>query len=166
MDILSTVWFCLLAAGGFGFVIFIHELGHFLFAKWAGVRVERFSIGFGPVIIRKQIGETEYALSLLPLGGYVKMLGQEDLPSDETGKTKTDPRSYLAKSAWWQALILLGGVLFNLVSSYLILICLAWYGKPTIEPIVGGVEAEVTDERGHVQPSPAVRLGLPALADL
>lgn len=160
MDILSTVWFCLLAASGFGFVIFIHELGHFLFAKWAGVRVERFSIGFGPVIIRKQIGETEYALSLLPLGGYVKMLGQEDLPSDETGKTKTDPRSYLAKSPWWQALILLGGVLFNLISSYLILICLAWYGKPTIEPIVGGVEAEVTDERGHVQPSPAVRLGL------
>ena len=160
MEILSTVWFCLLAAGGFGFVIFIHELGHFLFAKWAGVRVERFSIGFGPVIIRKQIGETEYALSLLPLGGYVKMLGQEDLPSDEAGKTKTDPRSYLAKSPWWQALILLGGVLFNLISSYLILICLAWYGKPTIEPIVGGVEAEVIDERGHVQPSPAVRLGL------
>src|SRR3954469_14638282 len=120
MALLGTVWFWILAALGFGFVIFIHELGHFLFAKWAGVRVDRFSIGFGPVILRRQIGETEYALSLLPLGGYVKMLGQEDLPSEVGGEARTDPRSYLAKPAWWQALILLGGVLFNLISSYLI----------------------------------------------
>jgi regulator of sigma E protease len=160
MDILGTVWFCLLAALGFGFVIFIHELGHFLFAKWAGVRVDRFSIGFGPVIIRKQIGETEYALSLLPLGGYVKMLGQEDTPTEITGEAKTDPRSYLAKSWKWQALILLGGVLFNLISSYLILLGLAWWGKPTIQPVVGEIQAEVIDEQGHRQPSPAVRLGL------
>ena len=160
MDILGTIWFCLLAALGFGFVIFIHELGHFLFAKWAGVRVDRFSIGFGPVILRRQIGETEYALSLLPLGGYVKMLGQEDTPTEITGAAKTDPRSYLAKSWKWQSAILLGGVLFNLISSYIILLGLAWWGKPTIEPVVGHVEAEIIDEQGHPQPSPAVRLGL------
>lgn len=160
MDILGTVWFCLLAALGFGFVIFIHELGHFLFAKWAGVRVDRFSIGFGPVILRRQIGETEYALSLLPLGGYVKMLGQEDTPTEVTGEAKTNPRSYLAKSWKWQAAILLGGVLFNLISSYIILLGLAWWGKPTIQPVVGEIQAEVVDEQGHRQPSPAVRLGL------
>src|ERR1043165_6492358 len=160
MDILGTIWFCLLAALGFGFVIFIHELGHFLFAKWAGVRVDRFSIGFAPVIFRKQIGETEYALSLLPLGGYVKMLGQEDTPAEIPGEAKTDPRSYLAKSWKWQSAILLGGVLFNLVSSYLILIGIAWYGKPTIEPVVGSVIAEIKDEHGHPQPSPAAQAGL------
>jgi regulator of sigma E protease len=160
MDILGTIWFCLLAALGFGFVIFIHELGHFLFAKWAGVRVDRFSIGFGPVILRRQIGETEYALSLLPLGGYVKMLGQEDTPTEITGEAKTDPRSYLAKSWKWQSAILLGGVLFNLISSYIILIGIAWYGKPTIAPVVGSVISDIRDERGHPQPSPAAQIGL------
>ncbi len=162
MVFLGTVWFWILAALGFGFVIFIHELGHFLFAKWAGVRVDRFSIGFGPVLLRRRIGETEYALSLLPLGGYVKMLGQEDLPSEGGGEAKTDPRSYLAKSPWWQALILLGGVLFNLISSYLILIGIAWYGKQTIEPVVGSVISEIRNEHGQAQPSPAARLGLKA----
>lgn len=162
MDILGTIWFCLLAALGFGFVIFIHELGHFVFAKWAGVRVDRFSIGFGPVILRRQIGETEYALSLLPLGGYVKMLGQEDTPTEITGEAKTDPRSYLAKSWQWQTLILLGGVLFNLISSYIILLGIAWYGKQTIVPVVGSVMATIKDEQGHSQPSPAARIGLKA----
>jgi membrane-associated protease RseP (regulator of RpoE activity) len=160
MEIFGTVWFWTLAALGFGFVIFIHELGHFVFAKWAGVRVDRFSIGFGPVIFRKQIGETEYALSLLPLGGYVKMLGQEDLPSEVNGQAKVDPRSYLAKTWWWQALILLGGVLFNLISSYIILLGIAWYGKPTIEPVVGSMITDVRDAKGVAQPSAAVRLGL------
>ena len=162
MVFLGTVWFWVLAALGFGFVIFIHELGHFLFAKWAGVRVDRFSIGFGPVILRKQIGETEYALSLLPLGGYVKMLGQEDVPSEVSGEAKTDPRSYLAKSWQWQAAILLGGVLFNLISSYLILIGIAWYGKQTIAPMVGSVISEIRNEQEQLQPSPAARIGLKA----
>ena len=160
MEFLSSGWGIFLALAGFGFVIFIHELGHFVFAKWAGVRVDRFSIGFGPVILRRKIGETEYALSLLPLGGYVKMLGQEDLPSEVGAEAKVDPRSYLAKSWQWQALILLGGVLFNLISSYLILICIAWHGKTIIEPVVGEVQTVNIDERGRPQPSPALRLGL------
>jgi regulator of sigma E protease len=160
MDFLGTVWFWVLAALGFGFVIFIHELGHFLFAKWAGVRVDRFSIGFGPVILRRTIGETEYALSLLPLGGYVKMLGQEDLPSEVAGEAKTNPRSYLAKSPGWQAAILLGGVLFNLISSYLILLGIAWYGKQTIEPVVGAIQPTFLDADQQRVPSPAARLGL------
>ncbi len=160
MEFLSSGWGIFLALAGFGFVIFIHELGHFVFAKWAGVRVDRFSIGFGPVILRRKIGETEYALSLLPLGGYVKMLGQEDLPSEVGAEAKVDPRSYLAKSWQWQALILLGGVLFNLISSYLILICIAWHGKTIIEPVVGDVQTVNIDERGRPQPSPAMSLGL------
>jgi membrane-associated protease RseP (regulator of RpoE activity) len=160
MDGIGAAWFYLLAALGFGFVIFIHELGHFLFAKWAGVRVDRFSIGFGPVIFRKRIGETEYALSLLPLGGYVAMLGQEDLPENIPEADKVNPRSYLAKSAGWRALILLGGVLFNLISSYIILVALSLYGRPIIAPVVGEVQTEILDAKGHGEPSPAARLGL------
>jgi regulator of sigma E protease len=160
MENLSTGWFYLLAALGFGFVIFIHELGHFLFAKWAGVRVERFSIGFGPMIFKKTVGETEYAISLLPLGGYVKLLGQEDMPADISEAVRHDPRSYLAASRWWQALILLAGVLFNLASSYIILLGLAWHGMPVIEPVVGDVAPEIEDVRGKPRPSPAVQLGL------
>ena len=160
MENVSTGWFYLLAALGFGFVIFIHELGHFLFAKWAGVRVERFSVGFGPMIFKKTEGETEYAISLLPLGGYVKLLGQEDMPADISEEVRHDPRSYLAVSRWWQALILLAGVLFNLVSSYIILLGLAWHGMPVIEPVVGDVAPEIEDVRGKPRPSPAVQLGL------
>ncbi len=159
-----TPLFFILAALGFGFVIFIHELGHFLFAKWAGVKVEVFSIGFGPRLLTRRIGETEYSISLLPLGGYVKMTGQEDLPEDpkdpETLRTAQDPRSFLVATPGWKALILLGGVLFNFISSYAILLGLALYGLPVLRPVVGEVQTEVlgVDERRH--PSPAAEMGL------
>src|SRR5690606_19485457 len=64
----------LYVAIGLGLVIFFHELGHFAVAKWCDVFVERFSIGFGPILIARKWGETEYALSAIPFGGYVKML--------------------------------------------------------------------------------------------
>ncbi|HET8760963.1 MAG TPA: site-2 protease family protein, partial [Nitrospiria bacterium] len=60
-----------------GFLIFVHELGHFLVARWTGVRVLRFSLGFGPKIFSKQVGDTEYMVSAIPLGGYVKMAGDD-----------------------------------------------------------------------------------------
>lgn len=160
LDAISYLGYVLLALLGFGFVIAIHELGHFVFAKWAGVRVDVFSIGFGPVVWKRRIGETDYALSLLPLGGYVKMLGQEDVPSGEAQPAAPDPRSYLAKHAGWKALILLGGVLFNLVSSYIILLALVAWGMPLFQPVVGDVQAEVVDHRGLPVASPASRLGL------
>src|SRR5215467_8077989 len=61
----------------FGLIVFVHELGHFLAAKWAGVGVERFSLGFGPKLFGKRVGETEYLVSAIPLGGYIKMIGEE-----------------------------------------------------------------------------------------
>lgn len=158
--ILSNGWNVILALLGFAFVIFIHELGHFLFAKWAGVKVLRFSIGFGPIVWGKTIGETEYSLSLLPLGGYVKMLGEED--GDEG---RDNPRAFPRATAGWRALILLGGVLFNLISSYAILLALAFYGMPLVPPIVGDVVEKVltrdptTDAVVEVT-SPARELGL------
>src|SRR5687767_4543643 len=92
---------------GIAFVVIIHELGHFLFAKWAGVKVLRFSLGFPPVVWGKKIGETTYAVGLIWAGGDVHVLGEEDADA------RSDPRSMLNARPRWRALILFGGVLFN-----------------------------------------------------
>jgi len=154
--------FYLIAALGFGFVIFIHELGHFVFAKWAGVKVLVFSIGFGPKVVRRTIGETEYAISLLPFGGYVKMLGQDDDPSGPapTASEAADPRNFVNAPVKWKVAIMFGGVLFNFLSSYLILIVLAFHGMPVVRPQVGAFAQQITDRTSQVIDSPAYRLGL------
>ena len=111
----SIMW----AAIGLGFVIFFHEMGHFAVAKWCNVNVERFSIGFGPVLFSRKWGETEYALSLIPFGGYVKMLGQDDAdPSQLTNEEiAEDPRSYLAKNVWQRMAIISAGVTMNIITA-------------------------------------------------
>ena len=76
LETLSSLLNILKVALGLGFVIFIHELGHFLLAKWNGVKVEKFSIGFGQTLFGFRRGETEYVLAAIPLGGFVKMLGE------------------------------------------------------------------------------------------
>ncbi len=90
MATLSSVFAILMVALGLGFVIFIHELGHFLLAKWNGVKVEKFSIGFGPTLFGFRRGETEYVIAAIPLGGFVKMLGEGETTDDEQART-TDP---------------------------------------------------------------------------
>jgi regulator of sigma E protease len=91
-----------------GALIFVHEFGHFICAKKSGVRVERFSLGFGPALWRKQWGETEYRISVVPLGGYVKMYGEN--PDEEV----IDPAgSFLHQSVWKRILIVAAGPLFN-----------------------------------------------------
>jgi regulator of sigma E protease len=97
---------------GLGLVIFIHELGHFLAAKWCDVHVETFSIGFGPAIpgCRFRYGETTYMIGLLPLGGYVKMVGEGD--GDEGDD---DPRSFKNKSVLQRMLIISAGVTMNIL---------------------------------------------------
>lgn len=150
MDALLGGFGILAAIIGIGFVIAVHELGHFLAAKWAGVRVHLFSIGFGPVVWSRRLGGTEYALSLLPLGGYVAMQEEPDGNGD----------SFREASAAWRAAILAAGVLCNLASSFVLLLCLAWYGMPLYPPIVGGVVSELRGVDGHSVPSPALQLGL------
>ena len=110
-----------LVALGLGLVIFFHELGHFAVAKWCNVCVERFSIGLGPVIWSFKWGETEYALSLIPLGGYVKMLGQDDMdPSQLTSEEiAEDPRAYSAKSVPRRMAIISAGVIMNVITGAL-----------------------------------------------
>src|SRR5271156_2063957 len=103
--------YILQVAVGLGFVIFIHELGHFFLAKWNGVKVEKFSIGFGPTLFGFRRGETEYVLAALPLGGFVKMLGEGP---DEQESKSTDPRAYPNKSVSARMAIISAGVIMNL----------------------------------------------------
>ncbi|HLE09187.1 MAG TPA: site-2 protease family protein, partial [Thermodesulfobacteriota bacterium] len=85
-----------------GVLIFIHELGHFAVAKWANVGVERFSLGFGPRLIKVKRKETEYCISLIPFGGYVKMVGENP---DEEVKEEDEKRSFSGKPLNLRALI-------------------------------------------------------------
>ena len=116
------------------FLIFFHEFGHFLMAKLVGVKVEVFSIGFGKKLFCKKIGETNWCISAVPLGGYVQMKGQDD--SDPFAKSD-DPDSYTAKSPWQRILILLGGPGFNFLLAFLIYLFLAFHGVPKLAPVVG-----------------------------
>lgn len=131
----------LYAALGLGLVIFFHELGHFAVAKWCGVFVERFSIGFGPILWSFKRGDTEYALSLVPFGGYVKMLGQDDmdpsqLSSDEIAQ---DPRSYSAKSVGQRMAIISAGVIMNIGTGILFFAFAFRGGVEASPPTVGHV---------------------------
>lgn len=95
-----------------GVLIFVHELGHFLFLKLFGVKVIRFSLGFGPALLRFVSGETEYRVSAIPLGGYVKMLGED--PQDEIGPDDQG-RAYHQKPRWQRAVAIVAGPVFNLI---------------------------------------------------
>ena len=107
---------------GLSFVIFIHELGHFAVAKWCDVHVVTFSIGFGPAIpgCKFKWGETTYLLGLVPLGGYVQMVGQVDGDESEDEEARDDPRSYKNKTVWQRMAIISAGVLMNVL---LALVC-------------------------------------------
>jgi regulator of sigma E protease len=110
---LEGFWSIAKAALGLGFVIFIHELGHFAVAKWCNVRVMTFSLGFGPALpgCSFRYGETLYKIALLPIGGYVNMLGE----GDEGNDTDVDPRSYKNKSVWQRMAIISAGVIMNVI---------------------------------------------------
>ena len=93
-----------------GFLIFIHELGHYMAAKHVGVRVETFSIGFPPTIYGKKVGDTEYKVSWIPLGGYVRLFGQ-----NVTDEDPTDSSNYASKSILQRIYILIGVPAMNLL---------------------------------------------------
>ena len=117
---MTTVFAFLLVLG---FLIFIHEMGHYLAARHVGVRVESFSIGFPPKLIGKQIGETEYRLSWIPVGGYVQLFGQNMHDEDPD-----DPRNYAAKSIFQRLYILVAGPAMNLLVALLFMPLVYWMG--------------------------------------
>jgi regulator of sigma E protease len=132
-----------------GVLIFVHELGHFLLAKSLGVGVLKFSLGFGPKLIGRKVGETEYMISLVPLGGYVKLLGESDtddvLPADEK-------RSFVKQHVLKKIAIVIAGPLFNFLFAILAFAVIYMVGVPSL-----------TTEIGSIQPgSPAETAGIRA----
>ncbi len=99
-----------------GILVFVHELGHFLVAKKSGIRVERFSLGFPPKMIGKKIGDTEYCISWIPLGGYVKMAGEEP----DKDETKGEPWEFMSKPPSIRALVVAAGPVMNLLLAVLV----------------------------------------------
>ena len=116
----------------FGVLVLIHELGHFLAAKWMGVRVERFSIGFPPRLFGKKIGDTDYCISAIPFGGYVKMSGMVD-ESMDTNITGAD-YEFSSKPVWKRAIIITAGVIMNLLLAVLVLTILNYVQGERIIP--------------------------------
>ncbi len=115
-----------------GFMVLVHELGHFAVAKWCGVRVEAFSIGFGPRLFGVRHGDTDYKISLLPLGGYVKMAGE--VPGENaTG----DPGEFNAHPRWQRVLIAFAGPLANFILCFFLLLFLGMYHHETDQYLEG-----------------------------
>lgn len=184
MDFASLLNLLLLILG-FGFVIFWHELGHFIAAKWAGVKVEQFAVGFGQALLcwrkglgvtvgtgaplvqkridaardrgergaddeirqRLGLGETEYRLNWFPFGGYVKMLGQDDM---DPSASSPEPRSYNNKPVGKRMVIISAGVIMNVILAGILFCILFLWGFTAPSPVVGGVQAG----------SPAQRAGM------
>jgi len=132
-----------------GILIFVHEFGHFLAAKLSGIRVERFSLGFPPKMVGFRIGETEYCISWIPLGGYVKLAGQTDLgPEESTGA----PWEFSSKPLKVRAGVVLAGPLMNFFLAFFIFVGRAW---------IQGVVQYDTTWVGWVRPgSPAEEVGI------
>jgi regulator of sigma E protease len=113
----------ILAFLGFSALIMLHEFGHFIAAKKTGMRVERFALFFPPLIVRKRIGETEYAIGAMPLGGYVKITGmnpEEELPPDVA------PRAYYNQPVWKRVVVIMAGPAMNLLIAFFIFFGLAF----------------------------------------
>ena len=138
MDIGSILFTTLSFVVALGVLVFVHELGHFAIAKRLGVLVQRFSIGFGPVIFSRNRGETEYAVSAIPMGGYVKMLGEED--EDEA---RANPeRAFSTQPVGRRAAIVFAGPAMNFLFAfvaYAALFLAVGVDMPSTEPRVGGV---------------------------
>jgi regulator of sigma E protease len=145
-DLIYSVGAALL---GLGILIVFHEFGHFLFAKLSGVGVLTFSVGFGPKLWVKKKGETEYALSAFPLGGYVKMVGED--PDEEVGQADIE-RSFAHKSLGKRIAIVAAGPGFNLLLAVILLMAVfLFYGVPVLSTQVGGVEPGSPAERAGIR---------------
>ena len=175
MDLMSNFYFAFaLIVFGFGFLIFIHELGHFLVAKMVGIKTTQFAIGFGHSLITwrkglgfrtgttepeyekllaegadpKTLGETEYRLNYIPLGGYVKMLGQEDM--DPTARSE-DPRAFNNKSVSARFAVISAGVIMNLIFGMIFFVIAFMSGVMFPPPIVGDVAPDSPAATAYAQ---------------
>ncbi|TKX68367.1 RIP metalloprotease, partial [Halorubrum sp. GN11_10-6_MGM] len=127
----STLWVLLALT----ILVFVHELGHFLTAKYFDMRVERFSIGFPPTLFGRTYGDTEYAVGATPLGGYVKISGMID-ESLDTDHVEADPEpwEFRGKPVWQRIIVISAGVIFNAVLAIVIFGGLSWSEGETYIP--------------------------------
>ena len=123
-----TAFYIILAILFFGVLIGIHELGHFAAAKACGVRVEEFSVGMGPALLKKKKGETEYSLRLIPFGGYCAMTGED-------GESE-DPRAFINQAHWKRIVILVAGSFMNFLLGFVIVLLLYAPVKAVIAPVI------------------------------
>ncbi len=141
-----------------GVIVFIHELGHFMAAKISNVRVERFSMGFGPVLLKVRGGETEYCISAIPFGGYLRMAGDDpeevaELAAEQTerGETPSEDRGFLSKSKLTRAFIIAAGPTMNFLLAMLIYTGLVAYmgvGVMTTRQVGGVIDGTPAREAG------------------
>lgn len=124
------------------FLIFVHELGHFVIARICGVKVEVFSIGFGKKLCFFKLFGTQFALSLIPLGGYVELKGMD---KEENGTNETANDSYAQKSPFQKLWILFGGAFFNFLFAILVYFFLALSGEKLLLPIIGDLESNALE---------------------
>jgi regulator of sigma E protease len=154
----DTMWVLMQKAWWFlvvlGVLVAFHELGHFLAARWVGVKVLKFSLGFGPKLLGRQVGETEYLLSAIPLGGYVKLFGE-----DETEATTSEDRrrSFAHQRLWGKVLIVAAGPGFNFILAYLIFAGWLSTGAPLFVPTFRDLSADV---EALIPSSPAATAGI------
>jgi regulator of sigma E protease len=179
-SLLSNILLWGRVALGIGLVIFVHELGHFAAAKTFGVKCEKFYVGFdvplriGPIKFPRTLGkfrygETEYGIGIIPLGGYVKMLGQDDDPrkqeeeakrirvEQDTGEVgeagpRLDPRSFPAKPVWQRMIIISAGVVMNVITGVLFAAMAFGFGVAYSPAIVGGVMPGGPSWQAGIQP--------------
>jgi len=130
------------------FLIFFHELGHFLVARFFGVKVEVFSIGFGKKIYQKVYKGTVYCISSIPLGGYVQMKGQDDT---DPLKRSSDIDSYNSKKPWQRIIILFAGPFANFLLAFLLYLAISFMGVVKLAPVIGKVQPNSPAFSAHLQ---------------
>ena len=123
----------LIVVVGLSLLIIIHELGHFWAAKYFGVWVEEFGLGFPPRLFKKKMGETTYSFNAIPLGGFVKMHGEVEVLGGLTdGHSVPESRTFIKQSPWKRVIIILAGVTMNFLAGWLIISSVFWLGSPPI----------------------------------
>ncbi len=133
-----------------GFLVFIHELGHFVLAKFVGIRVERFSLGFPPRMFGKKYGDTDYCISWIPLGGYVKMSGMID-ESMDAESVKGEPWEFMSKPVWQRFLVIFAGPMMNLLLAVVLFAGVTYITglRESLGVVVGKINSEqIADQTG------------------
>ena len=148
-DVLASSWPFLVLLG---VLVFVHELGHFVVARWNGVRCLTFSLGFGPKLLQTKRGDTVYCVSLIPLGGYVKMAGEAP---DDQSEGKDD--EFMAKTKWQRFQILIAGPAMNLILAVVVMTAVLYQGARVpvylqAPPVVGSVDEDTPAAAVGIQP--------------